>query len=626
MATSKMRKSLEFVGGETVKGLPTASASDQAVPKSQLDSVAATKQNNISAGSGITIDGVTVGVNLATSGTDYGSLTLSGTNYASLNGVYTLAAYKGSLSYAGLDLDLDVGGNFNFYYKDNGSGVWAVIGKRDTDNIYNNGSIGEGGEWIAVLTLVDPTSISEDYNSFIPNYQAVDYDFITFSSEQDDNGNGTVSSSSSQVTYAAGSTPAGLIFDNSKLALDFAQAVGDAASTKVFPSSVIKTYLDEQVALAKISGNNSFSNAVAQIAGNPSNVQTLGEALKNAIDGVSSTVSSNQATASSEYSNIDNLQAAVGSSTGNMGTTHATLTNDTTVKALIDELAVLVATARSDADTTFGVSVGQLIGAIGETVNNGSDVVAALTSIVQKLETVEGDLTNRLDAVEFYHNLAEFPLTANQLAGTEAFDTVQTGLGTGESTDVAAYVAGLTTPRDVKILMSAGTTGAVEAGIYTRNKDTGFLTRSTNFDESSEIQKGDVIQVLLGGSTAFSDFKVDNASDPVIGTDLIKFELARASGVGDRQVTKAKIETAFLAEFEDLPRQVGPTSVTVPANGSVTIAHGLIKESPYTIYDTAGNDVADALEVDATVAGQLVVTSGDDVDVDVVVTVVGKRV
>ena len=477
-----------------------------------------------------------------------------------------------------------------------------------------------------MLVSVDPTSITEDYNNFVPNYQAVDHDMLTYSSEQDDNGNGTVSSSANEVTYGAGSSPAGLVFDNDKLAIDFAQNTGESSSTKVFPSSVIKTYTDEQIAISKQAANNSFSNAVAQIAGNPANVQSMGEALKSLIDSLSNTVSGNQTTASNEYGNIDNLQAATGSSTANMGSTHALLTDNTTVSALIDELAALNASLRTDTSASLGVAAGQLIGDISNTVNNGSDLIAALTSIVTAIETVQGDLTNRLGSVDFFHNGDEFPLTANQLAGTEALDVVKTGAGTGEENDVDAYVAGLSTPRDIRILVSYGITGDADAGIYVRDKDTGYIARATDFDESSEIQKDDIVQVVLGGSTAFADFAIINDSDPIVGTDAIKFKLHKASGIGDNQVTKAKVDDALLAEFEDLPRQFGPASLTVPANGSVTVTHSLIKESPFTVYDTSGNDLSDSFEFDATVSGQMVITSGANSDIDVVFTAVGKRV
>lgn len=619
---SPINTSHVFAGGATVKGIPASQATGQAVEHDQLIAAQATKQNNLTGGSGIELDGSAVKVDLAVTGTDYGTLTLSGSNYSSLDGAYTLASFKGSLSYAGTSLDLDVGGDYNVYYKDNGGGVWAIVAKRDTDNIHNNNSTGEStGSWLAVLVSVDPTSITEDYNNFVPNYQSVDYDMLTSSSEQDDNGNGTVSSAVSGIDYAAGNTPAGLVFENNKLAIDFASDISSGTSVNTYPASIIKTYTDEQVALAKIAGNNTFSNAVAQLAGSPANVQAMGEALKVLIDSVSSTVSNNQTLASTEYGNIDNLQAALGSATANLAATHATLSDNVTAKALINELAVLIAALRADATTSLGLSTGGFVGDIGSTVSNGSDLIAALTSIVNAVETVQGDLTARIGAVSFFHNGEEFPLTANQIAGTEALDIVKTGAGTGEENDVAAYVAALNTPRDVRILVSYGTTGDADAGIYVRDKDTGYLTRATDFDESSEIEKGDIVQVLLGGSTAFADFAVSNDSLPVVGTDAIKFELYKASGVGDKQVTEAKLGDALKAVVDNKLVPYESAVITIPANGSYSLVHGHKLYSAPMILDAAGN--MQQFELDITVDGTMVITSEADSSINVTVRFAG---
>ena len=619
---SPINTSHVFAGGATVKGIPASQSTGQAVEHDQLIAAQSLKQNNLTGGSGIELDGVTVKVDLAVTGTDYGTLTLSGSDYSSLDGNYTLASFKGSLSYTGTSLDLDVGGDYNVYYKDNGGGVWAVVAKRDTDNIHNNNSTGEStGTWLAVLVSVDPTSITDDYNGFIPNYQNVDHDFLTYSSEQDDNGNGTVSSAVSGIDYAAGNTPAGLVFENNKLAIDFASDVASGTSVNTYPASIIKTYADEQVALAKIAGNNTFSNAVAQLAGSPANVQAMGEALKVLIDSVSGTVSNNQTLASTEYGNIDNLQAALGSATANLAATHATLSDNVTAKALINELAVLIAALRADATTSLGLSTGGLVGDIGSTVSNGSDLIAALTSIVSAVETVQGDLTARIGAVSFFHNGEEFPLTANQIAGTEALDIVKTGAGTGEENDVAAYVAALSTPRDIRILVSYGTTGDADAGIYVRDKDTGYLARATDFDESSEIEKGDIVQVLLGGSTAFADFAVSNDSLPTVGTDAIKFELYKASGIGDKQVTEAKLDDALKAVVDNKLVPYESAVITIPANGSYSLVHGHKMFSDPLILDLGDNQ--QRFELDFPVNGTMVITSEADSAINVTVRFAG---
>tara|TARA_Y100001956_G_C4117394_1_gene185608 strand:- start:317 stop:2197 length:1881 start_codon:yes stop_codon:yes gene_type:complete len=564
---------------QRIENLPNAVEPQQPLTLAQAQEFLGLKQDNVSAGSGVHIEGTTINVNLAVSGTDYGTLILTGTGYSSLNGTYTLAPFKGSLTYAGTSLDLDVGGDYNVYYKDNGSGVWSIIAKRDTDNIHNNFSVGESnGSWIVVLTSVDPTSITEDYNNFIPNYQAVDFDFLTASSEQDDNGNGTVSSTASGVTYAAGNTPAGLIFENDKLAIDFASGINDAESTNVLPASIAVTAINEAESRASQAQNTTFSNAIAQLAGNPAKVQSAIEALKSLVDSVSNTVSNNQTTASTEYGHIDNMQAALGTSAEDFGSlTHPLLPDDATAIAIFEALAAAIAAVRADADNTAGITAGSLLDAIGQTVAQDSTYLEAFTALVNKVETVQGDLTNRLGSVEFYHNAEEFPLTAGQIAGTEALDVVQTGAGTGESTDVAAYVASLPVARDVRVLVSYGIAGGVAAGIYVRDKDTGFLTRAVDFDESSEIEEGDVIQVLLGGSVAFADFAVYEDSFPTIGTDPIKFKLEKAAGVGDGTVTRVKMDPNLTTEFNAKTDKF-VTTVTTDNDGFATVTHDLATE------------------------------------------------
>ena len=616
-----------FSGGASIYGLPSASQGSQAVPKDQLDSELDLKQNTLTGGSGIDLSSDVLKIDLAVTGSDYVTMILNGTGYPSLDGIYTRLNIQASFIFSGYDVDLEVGGPYNMYYKSNGSGVWAVCVKHDNDGVIGNSEIDENGSWVVMLTTVDPTSINQNYNSFVSNYLSVDSRVIGVSFEQDENGNSSPSSASSLVDYASGSTPAGLKFENNKLAVDFAASTSQSSSTKVFPSSVIKTYVDEEASESKIASNNSFSNQQAAFSGNPSNVQSAIEAAKVLIDSVSQTVSNNQALASSEYGNIDTIQSAIGTSANNMGSTHSTLSDNATAKALIDELAVLIANLRTDSASTIGLAdAGDLIGSIGSTIPDSSTVVEALTSLTNKVETVEGDLTNRLGAVEFFHNGDEFPLTADQAAGTEAFDIVKTGAGTDEETDVAAYVASLSVARDVRILVSYGIEGGVDAGIYVRDKDTGFLTRAEDFDEASEIERGDVIQVLLGGSTAFADFAVFGESNPVVGSDLIKFKLEKAAGVGDGTVNKSKLHSDFAAEFEGLPRQLAPMSVTVPADGSVDLTHNMMLGAEPCIRDASGDNYSDSFLVSHPSAGVTRLSSLADTDVSVLVTFTGVRI
>ena len=620
---SPINTSHEFAGGATVKGIPASQASGQAVEHDQLITALDTKQPNLTGGSGIDLSGSTLKVDLAVTGTDYGTLTLSGSNYSSLDGAYTLAAFKGSLSYSGTSLDLDVGGDYNVYFKDNGGGVWAIVAKRDTDNIHNNGSVGESnGSWIAALTAVDPTSISDDYNNFIPNYQAVDYDFLTASSEQDDNGNGTVSSSASGVNYASGNTPAGLIFENDKLAIDFADNVGDAESTNVLPASVAVTAINEAEARASQAQNTTFSNAIAQLAGNPSKVQSAIEAAKALIDSVSNTVSSNQATASNEYGNIDNLQAALGSALANMGSTHATLSDNATAKALIDELAVLIAALRADATATLGLATGGVINSAGDNVTDATDVATAISDLDVALGLVQGDLTSRIPAVDQYHNATQYPLTADQLAGIAPVDEakydqvdIQSGNAITWTTDMSGFAM------DVRILVDFGSTGNVDAGIYDRDHNTGLLTRATYFDEATEIQKNSIFQIRYGGAIAGAEFMVVTPDEPVIGTDPIGFENISAVIIGQGTLAKDRLRPELQAELNNKLVPYESAVVTIPANGSYSLVHAHKLYSAPMILDGSGN--MQTFELDITVDGTMVITSEADSAIDVTVRFAG---
>ena len=549
-----------FQGNAKPKGVNAATESGELIEYSQHNTDLALKQNNITGGAGVAIDGDTVSVDLATSGTDYNTLTLASTAHNSLDGEYTLAPYKGSLSFGSADLDFNEGGNYNVYYKDNGSGIWAILAKRDDDNLHDNGSVYDNiGPWIAVLTTVDVSTLSADYPDLVPNHLAVDWDHITTSSEQDDNGNGTVSSADSQVTYGTGNTPAGLKFDNSKLAIDFASTVNESASTKVFPASVIKTYVDEQRDIAKTSANNTFSNAIANLTGNPSNVQSAIESAAGEINTVEASISIANTLAASEYAKISTLE------------TEMDAAEAATAQEVTDRQAAIALV-----ETSLGLISGAGVQTAGENVTAGASVKDAISELDVALDLIQGDLSSRLPAVDYFHDGAVYALTAGQAAGTEAFNTAKydvinptTGL-VAQNVDVDLTVAN----GPITILASYGSVGAVDAGVYTRDNATGYLTRASYFDESSEIQKNAIMQVKYGGSIAGAQFYVSTPDEPVIGTSVIGFELASAVIIGNETVDESKLDPTLAAKVNAKVDYEVSANVTIPANtnGSTYLA------------------------------------------------------
>ena len=541
-----------FQGDAKPKGVTAASAPGELIEYVQHNDALALKQDNISGGAGVSVDGSVVSVDLATSGTDYNSLTLSGTSHGSLDGVYTLAAVKGSLSFGSAELDFDEGGNYNVYYKDNGSGVWAILAKRDDDNLHNNGSAYDNiGPWIAVLTTVDVSSLSADYPDLVPNHLAVDWDHITTSSEQDDNGNGTPASSASEVTYATGSTPAGLKFDNNKLAVDLSSTVGEAASTNIFPASVIKTYVDEQREVAKTSANNTFSNTIANLTGNPSNVQSAIEAAAAEIDAADTAISSAATLAASEYAKIATIE------------TELDAAEAATAQEATDRQAAIALV-----QTSLGFTVGQGVQSTGENVTAGASVKDAISELDVALNLIQGDLSSRLPAVDYFHDGAVYALTAGQVAGTEALNTAKYDIVDPATGQVVRTVEVDLTPATtaVTILVSYGAAGDVDAGVYSRDNTTGFLTRAAHFDESAEIQKNAIMQVKHGGAIAGAQFYVSTPDEPVIGTSAIGFELASAVIIGAETVDEPKLAPALATKINSKVDYEINTNVTIPAN------------------------------------------------------------
>jgi hypothetical protein len=599
--TTKQGTHLDFQDVTKIYNLPTATQDGQPVILEQLNQLDSEKQDNMTGGSGIELNGNDIKVDLAVTGSDYGSLTLSNTNHASLDGTYTRAAIQGTLSYVGTDLDLDVGGTFNIYYKSNGGGVWAVVIKRDTDNIYGNNSTGEStGNWLAVLTTIDPTSITEDYNSFIPNYQAVDSDFITVSSEQDENGNASPSSADSNVDYAGGSTPAGLKFENNKLAVDFASSVNNASSTKVFPSSVVKTYVDEQVAESKVSANNSFSNQQAGLTGNPSNVQSAIESAKTEINGVASDVSTNQATAATEYAKISSIRTVLGTITNNLGSfTNSNLPDDSTLKPVLEALADALDNLRSDTSDSLGMVAGSTFSTATGNVRENADLVEAVEDLDVAVSLIQGDLTSRLPSVDYFHDAVTYPLASDQLNGIAPFNNAKYDLQDDTGAIVNTVDTDMSALTNVRtILISYGDTGTTDAGVYARALD-GTLSRVSWLDEPVEIQKNAVTQVMRGGVIAGTDFVVATSDEPTIGVDPIGFKVSRANVIGKEAVVEWHLHPDLRAKLQ--LRHDETFDLTTPDGSggfTKTITHNLYSEDVIVhVKDANGEFIHNALEV-----------------------------
>lgn len=559
----------DFGNAQRIKNLPNAVDNQEPVTLAQLVAQLLLKQDVVSGGAGIILDGNAIEVDLATAGSDYSSFTLTNTDHASLNGTYTRLNYRAYLEYAGTNLDLNYGGDFNVYYKDNGSGVWAICARREIDG---SAATSDSGTWMAVLVTIDPTTVSSTVSSFVPDYQAVDSDTVANADVLDESGHRSPAEGYvlNDLVYGTGSTPAGLKFDNNKLALDFANTTGDASSTKVFPSSVVKTYIDEQVSDAKDLSNHPFSNTIAQIAGNPTNAQSAFEALAAENDTQDSQISAIQTVNTTQTSQITAVASAVGVALGssNLGAmTTSWLTDNSDVKTLLDEIAMYAEDVHDDLYGHLGILEADVgLGAMTSTIfTDDGSVKTMMEEAGAAIESLQVGAGAFWTAVNYHHHTENTALPA--------------GWGDG-STDVGSFVVD---PNGSNLAVSAMSTGsrilvitdggAVDAGIYVVNADDS-VSRSADADADADFTTNKTVNIINGGSHAGATYAYTGSDNPVVGTDALTFEFKQGTNVGDNTITEAKLAPALADKINDKSDKYVET-VTTDGSGYVTVTHDL---------------------------------------------------
>ena len=225
-----------------VTDIATAKAEAIAAAQTYTDTVAATKQDNLTAGDGLKIESDVISLDIGASGTNYNAVTISGVSSSALIGDYVIAPFKGHLEQVGSYFDLKVGGNQNTYYKEVTSNSWALL-----IPVLANGNYW----WYSAVTTFDPTSITEDIDQFLPPLNTIEAVVITTASEEDGQGNFSPSSVSSLVTYSELVNDTGLIFDNGKASVNFAENVEGALSNNVLPASVTVEAISDSLVEAK---------------------------------------------------------------------------------------------------------------------------------------------------------------------------------------------------------------------------------------------------------------------------------------------------------------------------------------------------------------------------------------
>lgn len=574
----KISSNQDFGGVSKAINLADGTVASDGINKGQLDAAAALKQDIVSGGSGIIISGTSLAVDLSTSGVAYESMVISGLALNSLNGTYTRLPNNGHFNDIGpaqLDYTHNAG-EYAMFYKDNGSGVYGLIGMQDGDGLNTSGA---GYWWTATLVTVDPTTFSSNISAIVPDLNAVDFTTVANGSEQDENSNFVPNDIYSNVSYLTGSSSSGMKFDNNKLGIDFASTIGASASTKVFPSSVIKTYVDEQIVSAKDLSNHPFSNTVAQIIGSPTNAQSMGEALASEIDTLDGQVSALQTKDANHDAFLIDHTSALGLSQGDddMGEyTTPFVTDNSNQRAINEQLGGAFSTVYQNLGTITGLAAFATDFGDGFTIlPNDSDAKSMFQATESELQAISLGLGQFWSPVEAHED-------SNIVISNPATDEF----------------GGATVVNGDRVLL-LGQTAASQNGIYIFNGSGSAMTRDTDADASSEFTPNKTVQVLNSSEDGISGatFAYGGIDSPTVGTNVLPFTLKSKGVVGDNTITEAKLATALATKLNTKVDKFKETGITLVANVAYTVNHNLGEDIViYSVYDSSNNEMQ--LEVD----------------------------
>lgn len=581
----------DFASGAKIKNLPAATTSGEAVEYSQFNSALFFKQGLISGGDGVDVTNSTVSVDLASAGSGYDSLNLTGMSFASLDGTYTKLGIKGRVNLIGDQLDLtygDLDSDWIMYEKDNGSGVYALVVVRAAQNDYTTSS-----SWIAVLTTFSLAGYSYSGSGtatlapLVASLSAVDNEVITSVSDANGSGDYVPDEADSNVAYGAAAAAAGLKFSNAKLSVDWANTVGDATTTRVFPSSVVKSYIDQEIVGAKDLSDHPFTNTTAQLTGSPNNAQSAIEACAAEIDTLDSQVSAIQTVNATQDAYLADHEAVLGVATG------------------ADSLSAFTGSA-----ATFVGSSGTVQGSF-QTVGDSIGAVYTNIGTINGLAAFETDfgtgfviLPNNSDAKSLFQatetelqNLSQgLGQFWNPIAAVEADVNINLN---NPGTDVF----GGTTVVQGDIVLLAAQTAAPKNGLYVFDTSSTAMVRATIADVSAEFSPNKTVQILATGDT----WAYTGIDDPTLETTDLTFSKKTSSVIADASITLQKFGTTLTTAFNAKTDKYAET-VTFVAGTPQNVTHGLNSTDVIVqCRDTSGN-VTD-MEIDITDSGFVTINS-----------------
>ena len=338
---------------------------------------------------------------------------------------------------------------------------------------------------------------------------------------------------------------------------------------KVADAVAVHNALEALKANVEQSQNTTYASPVSGSLSGTTNVAAALDAAAALFNSQASSINTLGNDVSGNDTDIADLQTLI----GDLSTKDGTLSGASVI-AVINSAAALITAIGTNYQASQGLANGATLPAIEDFIASGSTVLQGLQALAAEVKTIEGELTDTWGTVFFGHDQLSHALSAAQLAGTAVVYTLVDYFG--NSVDIAGYAT--TNDTDVTFIVSSGENGAVEDGVYTRDKTTGMISRAALLNESAEFVKGQVVQIgsSSAGSMAGWKFKLVSESSPTLGTDLIKYKVVDTNPIGDGTVSASKLAADVVADFAERPVCKKFAQVTIPANNvALSINHGL---------------------------------------------------
>lgn len=481
---------------------------------------------------------------------------------------------------------------------------------------------------------VDDVAASADFISKVTagtlvgdeTFELVTGEVITSQTQTYDTDKLIPSESSAYVSYPVSGHPY-LEITTQGVRVKAASTIDANQQGKVADAVAVHNALEALKSIVELSQNTQYAAPASGALTGTTNVAAALDAAATLFNSQTSSINTLNTNVGDNDTDISNLQTLI----GDLATKDGTLSGATVI-AIINSAAQLIADIGTNYQTSQGLANGATLPAIEDFIASGSTVLQGLQALAAEVKTIEGELTDTWGTVFFGHNQASNPLSADQLAGTVAVDTLVDYFG--NNVDIAGYATANDT--DVTFIISSGETGAVEDGVYNRDKTTGMISRASLLDESSEFVKGQVVQIgsSSAGLMAGWKFKLISDSEPTLGTDAIKYKVIDTNPTGDGTITVPKLAADVVADFAERPVCKKFAQVTIPANNvALNVTHNLeLTTQPRIIehfVDGSGNltgvtDVAsDNFEQDPGGAGVEVFKSSRSTDTIVTIYLTG---